>query len=256
MQTIPLKKEREKTIRLKDIAEYELSDDKRPSFEGKGNRRESPKNPNNPGRSAFALHHAEAKPHIGHGPNKPHVIFTLHIGTIVLSDEALIKSRNLSFVLTWKFYDQNAAMSHMKPGRVIHFDFSTEYDVNLTDHFLYYMRTEELQISVCELNKLNSPYAYCLMPLREALLHTNRRADMSLTLVAGPQMRRSCATDNLDNRDELGVLDLWCMLRTEPCNFPRISIAIAQSKPSGINGYRVWIRHSLSSIHIVSLRNI
>ncbi|KAI5632861.1 first c2 domain of RPGR-interacting protein 1 domain-containing protein [Phthorimaea operculella] len=234
-ETLP-QKERERTIRLKDLVENEkLNDNERGYVEGRKNYHEAfgP----NPGRSSFALHHAQAKPHIGNVPNTPHVIFTLHIGTVVLSDEAVINSRNLNLVLTWKFYDQNEAMSHMRPGRVVHFDFSTEYDVNLTDHFLNYMRTEELEINICELTKLNSPFASCSMPLREALLHTNRRADMSLALVAGPQMRRSSAKDKLDTRDEMGVLDLWCMLRSEPRNFPRISLAIAQSRPSRIDSY-------------------
>ncbi|KAG6445945.1 hypothetical protein O3G_MSEX004171 [Manduca sexta] len=163
----------------------------------------------------------------------PKCIFTLHIGTVVLSDEAVLNSRDMSLVLTWKFYDQNLAMTRMRAGRVVLFDFSTEYDVKITDDFLNYMKQEEMPIIICELDKQDEPFASCALPLREALLHTNRRADMSLALVAGPQLRLARgATDSLDGGDEVGVLDLWCMLRAEPRLLPAINRAIARPAPS------------------------
>lgn len=46
----------------------------------------------------------------------------------------------MQLMLTWQFFDQTVAMTRMRTGRVIHFDFSTEYDVQLTDDFLDYMK--------------------------------------------------------------------------------------------------------------------
>lgn len=51
----------------------------------------------------------------------------------------------MSLVLMWKFYDQNVTMSRMKAGRVVLFDFSTEYDVKITDQFLDYMKHVSLK---------------------------------------------------------------------------------------------------------------
>ncbi|KAF9420227.1 hypothetical protein HW555_003448 [Spodoptera exigua] len=160
----------------------------------------------------------------------PKCIFTLHIGTVVLSDEAVLSSRDRTMVLTWKFYDQNVAMTRMRPGRVVLFDFSTEYDIKITDHFLNYMKYEEMKITICELDKEDQPFATCSLPLRDALLHTNRRADMSLALLAGPRLMR--VHDALDGGDEVGVIDLWCMLRAEPHMLPGINHAIAQQSPT------------------------
>lgn len=61
------------------------------------------------------------------------------------STQAVLSSRDKTMVLTWKFYDQNVAMTRMRPGRVVLFDFSTEYDVRITDHFLNYMK----HVSTC-----------------------------------------------------------------------------------------------------------
>ncbi|XP_047041872.1 uncharacterized protein LOC124645933 [Helicoverpa zea] len=163
----------------------------------------------------------------------PKCLFTLHIGTVVLSDEAVLNSRDKTLVLTWKFYDQNIAMTRMRAGRVVLFDFSTEYDIKITDDFLHYMKHEEMPIVICELDKEDQPFASCALPLRDALLHTNRRADMSLALVAGPQMLRAraaegAAADALDARDEMGVIDLWCMLRADAKMLSGINLAIAQ----------------------------
>ncbi|PZC73296.1 hypothetical protein B5X24_HaOG209728, partial [Helicoverpa armigera] len=163
----------------------------------------------------------------------PKCLFTLHIGTVVLSDEAVLNSRDKTLVLTWKFYDQNIAMTRMRAGRVVLFDFSTEYDIKITDDFLHYMKHEEMPIVICELDKEDQPFASCALPLRDALLHTNRRADMSLALVAGPQMLQAraaegAAADALDARDEMGVIDLWCMLRADAKMLSGINLAIAQ----------------------------
>ncbi|CAH0592119.1 unnamed protein product [Chrysodeixis includens] len=163
----------------------------------------------------------------------PKCLFTLHIGTVVLSDEAVINSRNKSLVLMWKFYDQNVAMTRVHPGRVVLFDFSTEYDVKITDEFMNYMKHEEMPILICELDKQDEPFATCALPLRDALLHTNRRADMSLALIAGPQMlsaraENDAAADALDAGDEMGVIDLWCLLRAEGNVLPLINRSIAQ----------------------------
>ncbi|KAH9631637.1 hypothetical protein HF086_006629 [Spodoptera exigua] len=140
--------------------------------------------------------------------------------------QAVLSSRDRTMVLTWKFYDQNVAMTRMRPGRVVLFDFSTEYDIKITDHFLNYMKYEEMKITICELDKEDQPFATCSLPLRDALLHTNRRADMSLALLAGPRLMR--VHDALDGGDEVGVIDLWCMLRAEPHMLPGINHAIAQ----------------------------
>ncbi|XP_063827568.1 uncharacterized protein LOC135076964 [Ostrinia nubilalis] len=121
-------------------------------------------------------------------------------------------------------------MTRMRAGRVVLFDFSTEYDVKITDHFLDYLKHENMQIIISELDKQNEPFASCALPLRDALLHTNRRADMSLALVAGPHLRR--AQDPLDSGDEVGVLDLWCMLRVDPALLPAINRAIANPGPA------------------------
>ncbi|KAJ0182815.1 hypothetical protein K1T71_002184 [Dendrolimus kikuchii] len=165
----------------------------------------------------------------------PKCVFTLHIGTVVLSDEAVLNSRDLSLVLTWQFYDQNVAMTKVKAGRVVLFDFSTEYDVKISEEFLEYMKHEEMPIKICELDKQEQPFASCALPLRDALLHTNRRADMSLPLVAGPRMRITRRSrDALDRGDEMGVLDLWCMLRTEPSVMPAINRAIARPSSAGV----------------------
>ncbi|CAH0405573.1 unnamed protein product [Chilo suppressalis] len=164
----------------------------------------------------------------------PNCVFTLHIGTVVLSDEAVINSRDLSLVLTWRFFDHDASMVRMKAGRVILFDVSTEYDVKVNKEFLDYLKYEELRIYICELDKQSDPFASCSLPLRDALLHTNRRADMSLALMAGPKLKQARAgRDSLDSSDEVGVLDLWCELRLHPALLPSLNNAIEKtSTPS------------------------
>ncbi|CAH1639405.1 unnamed protein product [Spodoptera littoralis] len=87
-----------------------------------------------------------------------------------------------------------------------------------------------MKITICELNRENEPFATCSLPLRDALLHTNRRADMSLALLAGPRLMRM--HDALDGGDEVGVIDLWCMLRAEGHSLPGINRAIAQQSSS------------------------
>ncbi|CAB3240113.1 unnamed protein product [Arctia plantaginis] len=167
----------------------------------------------------------------------PRCVFVLHIGTVVLSDEAVLISRGKSLGLTWKFYDQDVMTTRMRAGRVVVFDFSTEYDTPLTNEFLNYMKHDELKILICQLDQPNKPIASCSLPLRDALLNTNRRADMSLALVAGPQImyarQRNNVSDILDAGDEMGVLDLWCMLRADAKFIPLINKAIArESKPT------------------------
>ncbi|KAL0901986.1 hypothetical protein ABMA27_007122 [Loxostege sticticalis] len=176
----------------------------------------------------IALKRAAGSPRIGDAFT-PKCIFTLHIGTVVLADEAVINSRDMSLVLTWKFYDQNVSMTRMRAGRVMLFDFSTEYDVKITDHFLNYLKHENMQLIISELDKQDEPFASCALPLRDALLHTNRRADMSLALVAGPYLRQT--HDALDLGDEVGVMDLWCLLRVDPALLPIINRAIARTSP-------------------------
>ncbi|KAL0851606.1 hypothetical protein ABMA28_007385 [Loxostege sticticalis] len=189
----------------------------------------------------IALKRAAGSPRIGDAFT-PKCIFTLHIGTVVLADEAVINSRDMSLVLTWKFYDQNVSMTRMRAGRVMLFDFSTEYDVKITDHFLNYLKHENMQLIISELDKQDEPFASCALPLRDALLHTNRRADMSLALVAGPYLRQT--HDALDLGDEVGVMDLWCLLRVDPALLPIINRAIARPDGTAILHDRreIWRR--------------
>lgn len=42
---------------------------------------------------------------------------------------------------------------------------------------------EDMPIIICDVNKQNEQLATCFLPLKDALIHTNRRADMSLALV-------------------------------------------------------------------------
>jgi hypothetical protein len=58
----------------------------------------------------------------------------------LVSMQAVINSRDMSLVLAWKFFDQNVAMTRMRDGRVVLFDFSTEYDVKVTPQFLDYLK--------------------------------------------------------------------------------------------------------------------
>ncbi|KAM3960849.1 uncharacterized protein ACR2FA_004986 [Aphomia sociella] len=181
--------------------------------------------------SQIALRRAVANPHIGNSLT-PNCIFTLHIGTLVLSDEAVLNSRDMSLLLTWKFYVHNVGMTRMRAGRVVLFDFSTEYDVKMNNDFLNYLKYGEMPIIISELNKQDKPFASCALPLRDALLHTNKRADMSLALIEGPGMRRGRGTaDALVAGDEVGVLDLWCLLRPDPALLPAINRAIARPSP-------------------------
>ncbi|KAJ8735224.1 hypothetical protein PYW07_006844 [Mythimna separata] len=162
----------------------------------------------------------------------PTAVFTLHVGTVVLSDEAVLNSRDKNLVLKWKFYDQAVTMTRMRAGRVMLFDFSAEYDVQVTEDFLNYLKHEQMPIVVCEMDRQEEPFANCVLPLRDALLHTNTRADMSIALVAGPQLLKARTTngviDCLNNRDEIGVIDLWCMLRTESDTVPGVNFPIGK----------------------------
>ncbi|XP_026319750.1 uncharacterized protein LOC113230166 isoform X3 [Hyposmocoma kahamanoa] len=180
-------------------------------------------------RPSIALRKSIGKQQIG-DTIAPKCHFTIHILTVVFSDEAVMNSRDMHLMLTWQFFDQSVAMTRMRAGRVTHFDFSTEYDVKLTDDFLHYMKYEEMPIKICEINKPDVPFATCTMPFRDALLHANRRADKSLALVAGPGMvSPQCRRiDALDSGDEVGVLDLWCKLRAEPKVLSTINNAIAK----------------------------
>ncbi|KPJ00324.1 Protein fantom [Papilio xuthus] len=143
--------------------------------------------------------------------------FTLHIGTLVLSDQAVLHSRGKSLLLTWRFYEQSAGLARVPPGRVAHFDLTTEYQLPFTENFLEYMRNEDMYLKICEANKMEEVFASCALPLHDSLLHANRRADMSLPLVAGEEILSSrVVTDALDSGEEAGVLDVWCQLRLDP----------------------------------------
>lgn len=110
---------------------------------------------------ALALRRAEGQARIV--ATHSHIChFTLHIGTLVLSDQVLLNpnpyssvnpqlhikfhyqavlhSRGKSLLLTWRFYEQNAGLARVPPGRVAHFDLTTEYQLPFTEHFLEYMR--------------------------------------------------------------------------------------------------------------------
>ncbi|KAJ8736687.1 hypothetical protein PYW08_007343 [Mythimna loreyi] len=179
---------------------------------------------------AITLKAATAQQGIG-DTQPPMAVFTLHIGTVVFSDEAVLSSRDKNLVLKWKFYEEAVTMARMRAARVMLFDFSTEYKVKVTDHFLNYLKYEQMPIIICELDHEEQPFASCALPLRDALLHTNTRADMSLALMAGPQMlnaRTSGTIDTLDSRDEIGVVDLWCMLHTGSNSIHGFNLAIGQ----------------------------
>ncbi|KPJ15361.1 Protein fantom [Papilio machaon] len=76
---------------------------------------------------------------------------------------------------------------------------------------------EEMKLKICEANKMDEVFASCALPLHDSLLHANRRADMSLPLVAGEEILSSrVVTDALDSGEEAGVLDVWCQLRLDP----------------------------------------
>ncbi|XP_053610267.1 uncharacterized protein LOC128675116 isoform X3 [Plodia interpunctella] len=167
--------------------------------------------------SRVALKHSAATPQLAQPSSAPmKCTFTLHIGTLVLSDEAVVYSRDKSLLLTWKFYDQNVSMTRVRGGRVILFDFTTEYDAVLDERFMDYLKYEEMPIIVCELEKQNFPFATCSLPFRDILNNPNHRVDMSLALTVGPDMRKAetpRSMESLVTSDEVGVLDLWCMLR-------------------------------------------
>ncbi|XP_073958067.1 uncharacterized protein isoform X2 [Choristoneura fumiferana] len=181
-------------------------------------------------RESITLRKAEAKPRLSGGLT-PKCNFTLHVGTIVLSDEAVMLSRDKQLVLSWKFYDQNVTMTRVNPGRVIHFDFSMEYEEKITEEFLEYLKRKEMPITISEMENKERPFATCALPLREALLNANRRADLSLALVGS-----SPVDSNVPNAtDELGVLDLWCMLRVEPRHLTAATMNRDMSMMSGIS---------------------
>ncbi|CAH2049878.1 unnamed protein product, partial [Iphiclides podalirius] len=143
--------------------------------------------------------------------------FTFHVGTLVLSDQAVAYSRGKSLLLAWRFYDQQQSMVRMSPGRVLHFDFTMEYRLPLTEHFLDYLRREVMPITIYEMQRPEEALASCSMPLCGALGRANRRVYLSLTLVAGSEMLGSRHDfDELDSGDEVGVLDVWCRLKVGP----------------------------------------
>lgn len=49
-------------------------------------------------------------------------------------------SRDKPLMLSWQFYDQNVTMIRVNAGRVLHFDFSTEYEEKITEEFLEYLK--------------------------------------------------------------------------------------------------------------------
>ncbi|XP_050680448.1 X-linked retinitis pigmentosa GTPase regulator-interacting protein 1-like isoform X3 [Leptidea sinapis] len=160
---------------------------------------------------ALPLHKCDANRRISGA--SPNCVFTLHVGTVLLSDQALVSSRNKQLALTWQFYDQAPTMTHLLAARVMLFNFSVEYDVRLTEQFLSYLKHEEMPIIVYEINKQDRPLAKCLLPLRDFLLHTNRRVDMSLALIAGGNVKSVEAIASEMNMDEeVGVVDVWCLL--------------------------------------------
>ncbi|XP_045524053.1 uncharacterized protein LOC123714044 isoform X3 [Pieris brassicae] len=156
-------------------------------------------------------------------------VFTLHVGTVILSDQAVISSRGKALTLTWRFYDQPPSMTHQLAGRVMHFDFSLEYESRLSQNFIDYLKHEEMPIIVCEIDNQEKPFASCLLPLRDALLHTNRRVDMSLALISGTDIKSKTSMNSFTMNDELGVLDVWCMLRVPPSVMGVINDVISQT---------------------------
>ncbi|XP_038207810.1 uncharacterized protein LOC119829402 [Zerene cesonia] len=148
--------------------------------------------------------------------------------------QAVVNSRNKSLALLWRFYDQAPTVTHQLAGRVMHFDFSVEYDVRLSANFLEYLKQEEMPIMVCEWEKQDKPFASCLLPLRDALLHTNRRVDMSLALIGGAGMGRRDASGGGGAGEEAGVLDVWCMLRAPPHSAPAQTLASFHRQPSSL----------------------
>lgn len=64
-----------------------------------------------------------------------------------------------------------------------HFSAYTILDYGLMIMIIDWLYQEEMPIVICQIDKYEEPFASCSLPLREALLHTNRRADMSLSLV-------------------------------------------------------------------------
>ncbi|XP_045511153.1 uncharacterized protein LOC123706063 [Colias croceus] len=87
--------------------------------------------------ASIALHKCDANQRI-RATSK--CVFTLHVGTVILSDQAVLNSRNKSLSLLWRFYDQAPTLTHQLAGRVMHFDFSVEYDVRISPKFLEYLK--------------------------------------------------------------------------------------------------------------------
>ncbi|XP_063617019.1 uncharacterized protein LOC134790150 isoform X2 [Cydia splendana] len=143
------------------------------------------------------------------GTVAPSCLFTMHVVTVVLSDEAILRSRDTNLVLKWVF-ERKTTMTPLSKGRVTYFDFSTQYEFQLTKEMEEYLKNEDMLIVICEMDSAKEPFATCALPLRQVILNVNRRVDMSLPLRAGPCLKEK--PTGLQVNDDVGVLDVWCML--------------------------------------------
>ncbi|XP_063394764.1 uncharacterized protein LOC134679803 isoform X3 [Cydia fagiglandana] len=157
---------------------------------------------------SLVLRKTEGKSHFD-GTVAPSCLFTMHVVTVVLSDEAILRSRDTNLVLEWRF-EHKTTMTPLGKGRVTYFDFSTQYELQLTKEMEEYFQNEDMPILICEMDSAKEPFATCALPLRQVLLNVNRRIDMSLPLRAGPGLREK--STGLQVNDDIGVLDVWCML--------------------------------------------
>ncbi|XP_063357834.1 uncharacterized protein LOC134647410 isoform X2 [Cydia amplana] len=133
----------------------------------------------------------------------------MHVVTAVLSDEAIVRSRDTNLVLKWRF-EHKTTMTPLNKGRVTYFDFSTQYEFQMTKEMEEYLKNEDMLILICEMDSTKDPFATCALPLRQVLQNVNRRVDMSLPLRAGPHLKEKPA--GLQANEDIGVLDVWCML--------------------------------------------
>ncbi|XP_061708269.1 restin homolog isoform X2 [Cydia pomonella] len=158
---------------------------------------------------SLVLRKTEGRSHFV-GTVAPSCLFTMHVVTVVLSDEAIVRSRDTHLVLKWRF-EHKTTMTPLSKGRVTYFDFSTQYGLQMTKEVEEYLKNEDMLILICEMDSTKEPFATCALPLRQVLLNVNRRVDMSLPLRAGPYLKEK-PTGIPQANDDVGVLDVWCML--------------------------------------------
>ncbi|XP_063549025.1 uncharacterized protein LOC134756133 [Cydia strobilella] len=157
---------------------------------------------------SLVLRKTEGKSHFD-GTVTPFCLFTMHVVTVVLSDEAIVRSRYTNLVLKWRF-EHKTTMTPLSKGRVTYFDFSTQYELQMTKEMEEYLKNEDVPILICEMDSAKEPFATCALPLRQVLLNVNRRVDMSLPLRTGPHLKENPTV--LQANEDFGVLDVWCTL--------------------------------------------